>query len=291
MGRAALAQVQLDRVRRPRSAGLSDDHEVDREPPSAPSLGEPLPDLLRVPGDEPRVLRGGRKDASEVLLPARPAEQLVVGREQLDLPLGRTRSCTLGLCSSCPVIRSSTIPRPRRTWQRRRRTACLGLQVHVLRSASSPRPSRRPSPDSEARSGSRRRFRPGDAFVELDDGAGHGGRCRRISTTASAISSRLCRFSAPNGWGTPTSAKSDGIRSSIRARPAGGQRRTSGCQGSARRRAPGPSCCTAPGGSAPGWARGPRSGAAAGRSSLLAERAPRGVVDRDEQSRPARGSG
>ena len=46
MGRAALAQVQLDRVRRPLARGVPHHDEVDREPPDHPFARQPLADRL-----------------------------------------------------------------------------------------------------------------------------------------------------------------------------------------------------------------------------------------------------
>ena len=81
---AALAQVELDRVRRPRAVLVSDDDEVDGEPAEHAEPGQPLGDRCGVLGDHPGVGGVGREDAAQVALPAGSAEQLVVRREQLD---------------------------------------------------------------------------------------------------------------------------------------------------------------------------------------------------------------
>src|SRR3954447_13834629 len=84
--RAALAQVELDRVGRPRAVSGSYHDEVHREAPQHALLRHPLSDLGRLPGYRPGVAEVGGESAAEVRLAARAAEHLVVGREQLDLP-------------------------------------------------------------------------------------------------------------------------------------------------------------------------------------------------------------
>ena len=85
MGRAALAEVELDRVGIPVAVGVADHDEVDREAPEHALGGELGADLGRLLGDRAGVGEVGREAAAEVALSARPAEELVVGREQLDL--------------------------------------------------------------------------------------------------------------------------------------------------------------------------------------------------------------
>ena len=83
--RAALAQVQLDRVGGPTSPFVADVTKSSAKRPITPSRGEPLADLRRLARDHGRVVRVGGEAAAEVALPARPAEQLVVRRQQLEL--------------------------------------------------------------------------------------------------------------------------------------------------------------------------------------------------------------
>ena len=112
VGRPALAQVELDRVRRPLAVGAPHHDEVDREPAQRALAREPLPDQLGVAGDQPGVLRRRREHAAQVALPAGAAQQLVVGREQLDLASGQHPQLDARAASSVPVIRSSTMPAP-----------------------------------------------------------------------------------------------------------------------------------------------------------------------------------
>ena len=85
--RAALAQVQLDRVGAPEAAVARDTKSIAQRPitpraSSAPTDPGDRRDLARVPGL-------GREAAAEVALPARAAEQLVVRRHDLDLAVRR----------------------------------------------------------------------------------------------------------------------------------------------------------------------------------------------------------
>ena len=95
------------------AVGATHHDEVDGEPAQRAFARELLPDRLGVAGDQPGVLRRRREDATQVALPARAAEQLVVGGEQLDLASGQHPQLhARALAARCPVIRSSTIPPP-----------------------------------------------------------------------------------------------------------------------------------------------------------------------------------
>ena len=58
VGGPALAQVELDGVRRPRAVGAADHDEVDREPAERALVGQPPPDRLGVLGDGARRTPG-----------------------------------------------------------------------------------------------------------------------------------------------------------------------------------------------------------------------------------------
>jgi hypothetical protein len=88
VGRPALAQVELDRVRRPFTRSRPHHHEVDREPAQRSLACEPFPDHLGVLGDRPGVLRCRREHTTQVALPTRAAEQLVMRGQQLHLAAG-----------------------------------------------------------------------------------------------------------------------------------------------------------------------------------------------------------
>src|SRR5439155_24310958 len=64
---------------------LSDGDKIEREAPEHALFREPVADLRRLRSDHRRVPGVGREAAAHERLPARPAEQLVVRREQLDL--------------------------------------------------------------------------------------------------------------------------------------------------------------------------------------------------------------
>ena len=85
VGRAAFAQVELDRVRDPGAVGPAHHHEVDGEAPEDALARELRPDLARRATDQRRIGRISREAAAEVELAGRPAEQLVVGRQELHL--------------------------------------------------------------------------------------------------------------------------------------------------------------------------------------------------------------
>ena len=89
MGGAALAEVELDRVGLPLAGVVLHGHEVDREATQHALVGQAPPDGQGGLGDLAGVRRIGGEHAPEVLLPAGPAEQLVVGRQQLDRAVGQ----------------------------------------------------------------------------------------------------------------------------------------------------------------------------------------------------------
>src|SRR3954447_9399643 len=89
MRRAALAKVQLNRVRAPRAAPVTRDDEVDRAPADHTGTRELRADPLGDRRDLARVFGLGGEAAPEVALTARAAKQLVVRRHDLDLAVGR----------------------------------------------------------------------------------------------------------------------------------------------------------------------------------------------------------
>ena len=70
---------------RPGAGGIPDHHEVDGEAPED-ALPRPAARRSAIAGlaDQARVRRIGRERAAEVALAARAAEELIVGRQQLD---------------------------------------------------------------------------------------------------------------------------------------------------------------------------------------------------------------
>ncbi len=85
MGRTTLAQVELDRVRRPSSVGVTHRDEVDGEASDHAFASEPGTDDRGVGADRRRVVEVGGEAAAEGALSARSAEHLVVRGQQLDL--------------------------------------------------------------------------------------------------------------------------------------------------------------------------------------------------------------
>ena len=83
--RAALAQVELDGVGIPAATVAAHGDEVDRRAADHARGGQAPSDLLGQLGDLPRVGGLGREAAAEVALAAGATEQLVVGRDDLDL--------------------------------------------------------------------------------------------------------------------------------------------------------------------------------------------------------------
>ena len=126
--RAALAQVDLDGVRRPSAARLAHDDEVDREAPEDAFAREPLADLRRLDGDQPGVrevggehgsrgssARSGRRGAGRASRGSRP-------RRAASRGAGRS-----GCAAPTPVMRSSTMPPPAASVRRYSATSVLRL--------------------------------------------------------------------------------------------------------------------------------------------------------------------
>src|SRR5262245_59388289 len=88
VSRSALAQVQLNRIRRPRAFARPHHDKVDRKSAQHTLTGQSLADPLRIRADLPGVpeIRGER--APQVALPAGAAEHLVVGGQELHFPEG-----------------------------------------------------------------------------------------------------------------------------------------------------------------------------------------------------------
>src|SRR4051812_50119493 len=89
MRRAALAKVQLNRVRAPRAAPVTRDDEVDRAPADHTGTRELRADPLGDRRDLARVFGLGGEAAPEVALTPPAAPQLVVRRHDLDPAGGR----------------------------------------------------------------------------------------------------------------------------------------------------------------------------------------------------------
>src|SRR4051812_13935577 len=82
---AALAQVELDRVRAPRAVGVADHDEVDGEAAQDAGPRQMLADLGRLLGDRAGIAEVGREAAAEVGLAARAAQELIVRGQELDV--------------------------------------------------------------------------------------------------------------------------------------------------------------------------------------------------------------
>src|SRR5262249_19189413 len=80
-----LAQVDLYRVRPPLAFAATDYDEVHRKAAKNAFAREAIADLPRLGRDQARVLGVRREDAAEVALAAGPAQELIMGREQLYL--------------------------------------------------------------------------------------------------------------------------------------------------------------------------------------------------------------
>ena len=109
-GGPALAEVQLDGVRRPGARLVPDDDEVHREPADHAEPREVTSDHHGGFGDRRGVLDVRGEHAAEVALAAGATERLVVRGQRSTCPSGRARIWTLGLVRAVPVIRSSTMP-------------------------------------------------------------------------------------------------------------------------------------------------------------------------------------
>ena len=208
----ALAQVELDRVRAPGSAAVPRDDEVDGEPPEHALARQPPADLLGLRADRAGVAEVGREAAAEVALAARPAEQLVVRREQLDVAERRhaelhARAAELG---AGDALLDDAASSARGSRGRRRGSISLVLERHRadalerarLRSLGAPGGGQAGEVDERVPP-------PGDAVVELDERARPRPACAaRRRTSASTTSSTLAESSKPIGCGTPSSRNS-----------------------------------------------------------------------------------
>ena len=133
--RPALAQVELDGVRRPLAASAADDDEVDREPAQRAQRREPVADRLGVLGDHPGVLRRRRERRSRGSSvrwrrPAAGRGWRAARRHRWAAP-GAGRS---GCGSPPPRSAPRRCRRPRRTWRGRRRAASSRDSSSISRS-------------------------------------------------------------------------------------------------------------------------------------------------------------
>ena len=176
MRRAALAQVDLDRVRRPRAPGRSrTTTKSTANRPSTPSLASRAPIVARLAADRPRVAEVGREPAAKVALAARSAEQLVMRRKQLDLAERRHPQLDAGaaklgavqtLLDDAAALVPASLGRPHtdsgcsNAIASTRRRSCAELIGGAVEPGR-PRRSTSALPS------------PGDPLVELDDRVGH----------------------------------------------------------------------------------------------------------------------
>ena len=191
----------------PRAVRLADGDEVHREAPDHSLARQPLPDLHRVLGDRGRV-RGIRgKDAAEVALAARAAEQLVVRRQHLE-PAERRHAHLdarrAELLARDPLLDDAAAPGERVRVPVERDLGQLELhRLQPFEDLRCPRAFRKAGEVDDRVPLARH------ALVELDDhlrepgplGTELGDRLRRLLD-------RLVRPSRPAGWGTPCSANS-----------------------------------------------------------------------------------
>ena len=244
MRRAALAQVQLDRVRLPRSGVVAHDDEVDGEAAEDPLRGQPPADDLGRLADQSRVRGVRRERAADVALATGTAEQLVVGGQELDAPVGQdpelhARAAQLGardpLLDDAAVAGEAVpvlVPREGRR-----------LELELGRHAR-PTSSRRPAPTPRRSTVALPLpATPSFSLTIIDCRARAPGQHRRDGVDDRPPGRGAPR--RPAGAGRPPRRRADGIRTWCRDRTAAGPSRTSGCRGSGRGPARGPSCCTA----------------------------------------------
>jgi hypothetical protein len=88
MGRASLAEVDLETANRPLAAAMGRGDEVDAETPERSPPRELLADRRRMDGELRRVLGTRREAAAEVDLAGLATHDLLVRREDHDLAVG-----------------------------------------------------------------------------------------------------------------------------------------------------------------------------------------------------------
>ena len=86
---ATLAKVELDGERGPRTVDVTDRDEVDSKAADDTFTSQTFTDHSCLGADRRRICNVSGESATQIALSARPAEDLVVGRQQLDLPCRR----------------------------------------------------------------------------------------------------------------------------------------------------------------------------------------------------------
>ena len=181
MRRAAVAEVDLDRVRAPTRRSAHRD-EVDREAPDHALARQPPADLARLAADarsrtpDPRAGgsrcrsgRAARRGSGRASRARRPCRS------------GSTRSCALGLQKSSPSIVSSTMPPARRGSRRTRRRRASGSSSAIARRRRLVVRAR-PSDESVAEAA--------HAVVDLDQDLPASGRCADLGDRAHDVVDR-----------------------------------------------------------------------------------------------------
>ena len=231
MGGPALPQVDLDRVGSPTSPSFFTTTKSSANRPMTPSRARRRPTFAASRVMSAAYSGRRREHAADVGLAARSTEELVVGREELQVTERRDRSCTLGLANASPAMRSSTTPPSRgelrpevagaqvsgleTAWPRRQRALRRVRSGRPGRGAPAGRPGRCRHPRRP------RRASRGHGRAKATPGASRGSRRRR----------RRCSSGPrrPTGATPPPPRRGGGIRSSSRARRTADRRRTSGC--------------------------------------------------------------
>ena len=210
--------------------------------PSTPSRGELGADLGRLRGDRARVGEVGREAAAEVALATRSAQELVVGREQLDLAQRRhaqLHARAADLDARPPAPRRCR--RPRAGGRGSARGASRGARRPSTRRARAAPRAPRPIPAPEARAARRRVAAARDAVVELDDRVRRAGPRRaqarqriddvvEVAHVLEALRVRhagLARTTGGSRSSCPAGAAGDPRRRAVRRAPARGRARAS----------------------------------------------------------------
>ena len=204
-----LRRFSLDRVRAPHAVRSPHRDEVDREAPEHALRGQTLADLHGLIRDRRRIRRVGREPAAEVALAARPAEELVVRGEKLDLAERRDAQLharASELLARDPLLDHAALLAERRCVAVKGETGVLEAhRAHPRLDLSA----------TVASSGGGRPLRSTSAFpspetpsFSLTSTSSMPGLCARISAIAGTTSSIRVSPSRPSGWATPSSAKS-----------------------------------------------------------------------------------
>ena len=257
MRRAALAQVELDRVRSPSAvARRGRRRSRSRTVPARPARASRAPIFAASRGDLARVGDVGGEAAAEIALPARAAEQLVVRREQLDVAERRHPQLHARAAEAPsprdPLLDDAALAAPCVACRDRARRVRCSNAIASSRARSAAGSSAAPGAGRSRRSTSALPL-PETLSFSLTMASCSPARAARISASGRRRA-RRCRACprGPADGARRRRRRAGGNRSSSRTTASAGRRRRAGCRAPARGRARAATSCRGRGGRARG---------------------------------------